>query len=283
MHRMGGRVQGLPLTRTCSGDKDTTRMALLDGRKALITGAASGIGLATAELFVTEGATVAMLDRDHGRLGREAERLGCAAVEADVADPASANAAVVEAAETLGGLNVLVNNAGIGHLAPLEEQGGQAWERVVGVNLVGTFNCISSAAPLIKAGGGGAIVNNASLAGSRPTLGELAYSAAKAAVIALTKGAAQELAPTVRVNSVSPGLVRTPMSEPLFEAPELLEPVISSTPLGRVGDAAEVASVIAFLVSDMAAYVTGQDLVVDGGLGLPQAGINEVLKRSLGR
>ncbi len=258
-------------------------MGMLDNHKALITGAASGIGLATAELFVREGTKLVMLDRDGERVREAASRLGCEAIEADVGNTASAGGAVEEAAEMLGGLSVLVNNAGIGHLAPFEQQGGEVWKKVIGVNLDGTFNCMKTAAPLIKAGGGGAIVNNASLAGSRPTPGELAYSAAKAAVIALTKGAAQELAPAVRVNSVSPGLVRTPMSEPLFEAPELLEPVLASTPLGRVGTAGEVASVIAFLVSDMAAYVTGQDIIVDGGLSLPQAGINEVLKRSLGR
>lgn len=258
-------------------------MGILTGTMAIVTGGASGIGLATAELFLAEGARVALLDIDREGLERAGHSLGSPTVEADVRHAQSVGPALDRMATELGGLTVLVNNAGIGRLAPMEEQGGQIWETVLAVNLTGTLNCIQSAAPLIKSSGGGAIINNASLAAARPTFGELAYSTAKAGVVALTKGAAQELAPDIRVNSVSPGLIRTPMSEPLFETGELLQPVTRATPLARAGRAEEVASVIAFLASAMASYITGQDITVDGGLSLPQAGIDEVLKKSLGR
>ena len=112
---------------------------------------------------------------------------------------------------------------------------------------------------------------------TRPTYGELAYSAAKAGVVALTKGAAQEYGPTIRVNSVSPGVIRTPMSEPMFALDGALDPVWEAMPLGRAGTVDEVADVILFLASEQSRYVTGQDLIVDGGLGLAQAGITTTL------
>ena len=125
-------------------------------------------------------------------------------------------------------------------------------------------------------------MNNASGSAQRPTRGELPYSVAKAGIVALTRGAAQELAPEIRVNAVSPGIIRTALTEPLL-AGDRIEPALSATPLGRVGTAEEVAEVIAFLCSDAASFITGQNIVVDGGLSLPQAGIDEVLKELLAR
>jgi len=115
----------------------------------------------------------------------------------------------------------------------------------------------------------------------RPTRGELPYSAAKAGVVALTQGAAQEYGPTIRVNAVSPGVVRTPMTELLYQNPETLDPIENSTPLRRTGEVEEIADVIHFLCSDASRFVTGQNLVVDGGMSLPQAGIDETLRWSL--
>lgn len=256
-------------------------MALLHGRKALITGAASGIGLATARRFLEEGAAVALLDRDSERGLQAAQELGVAFHEADVRDGAAVGRAIRAAVDGLGGLTTLVNNAGVGNLAPLETHADELWSRIVEVNLTGTFHCMRAALPIMRDGGGGTCVNNASNSGVRPTRGELPYSAAKAGVIALTAGAAQEYGPEVRVNAVAPGLIRTPMTEPLFDVEGALEPVYAATPLARVGTADEVADVIVFLASDLSRFMTGQTLVIDGGMALPQAGIDETLKNML--
>jgi NAD(P)-dependent dehydrogenase (short-subunit alcohol dehydrogenase family) len=256
-------------------------MGLLDGRKALITGGASGIGLATAQRFRQEGAKVALLDRDAERGERAAEQLDVGFVEADVRDAGAVEHAVAAAAKQLGGLTTLVNNAGLGNLAPLETHTDELWARIIGVNLTGTFHCMRAALPIIRDSGGGTCVNNASNSGLRPTRGELPYSAAKAGVIALTAGAAQEYAPAIRVNAVAPGLIRTPMTEPLFGVDGALEPVCEATPLARAGSAEEVADVVLFLASDLSRFITGQTLVIDGGMSLPQAGIDETLKNML--
>jgi len=258
-------------------------VGLLAGKRALVTGGASGIGRAVARRFVEEGARVALVDRDGEGASAAAEEIGAdaRAFEADVGDPRAARAAVDRAAEALGGLDVVSNNAGVGRLLALEQVSPELFDELVRVNLNGTFHVMQAAIPHLRAAGGGSIVNNASGSGVRPTRGELPYAAAKAGVIAATLGAAQECGPEIRVNCVSPGVVRTAMTEPLFQAPGLLEPVVAATPLGRTGTAEEVADVILFLASDLARWVTGQNLVVDGGMGLPQAGIDDVLRAVL--
>jgi NAD(P)-dependent dehydrogenase (short-subunit alcohol dehydrogenase family) len=258
-------------------------MGLLEGRCALVTGGASGIGLATGRRFAAEGARVALLDADGPAVRAAAKELGALAFEADVADLARVEAAFAEAARALGGLHVLVNNAGVGRLASLERIAPDDFERLLRVNLSGVWHGTRAAAPHLAAAGGGAIVNVASLSGVRATRGEGPYSAAKAGVISLTQAAALELAPRVRVNCVSPGLVRTPMTEALWRVPGLIDPVARAMPLGRPGEADEVADAVLFLASDLARYVTGQNLVVDGGLGLPQAGIDDALRGLLAR
>lgn len=256
-------------------------MALLSGKRALVTGGASGIGRATALRFAAEGARVAVLDRDGEGAAQVAKELGGAAVEADVGDPEAVRRAVDEAVRALDGLDVLSHNAGAGNLLALEDVSPALFDELVRVNLAGAFHTMQAAIAPLRAAGGGAIVHNASESALRPTRGELPYSAAKAGVIAMTKGAAQELGPEIRVNCVSPGVVRTAMTEPLFAAPGLLEPVAQATPLARTGLAEEVADVILFLASDLSRFMTGQNLVVDGGMGLPQAGIDDVLRRVL--
>ncbi len=255
-------------------------MGLLDGRGALVTGAASGIGRATARRLVEEGARVALFDADGEAVAAAAKELGSLAIEGDVCDLPRLEAACAEAAEGLGNLAVLVNNAGVGQVASLERISPEDFDRLIRVNLTGAWNAVRAAAPFLRAAGG-AIVNNASLSGVRATRGEGAYSAAKAGVISLTQSAALELAPSVRVNCVSPGVIRTPLTEPLFRMEGMLDSVLRATPLERPGSAEEVADVIVFLASDRARYVTGQNLVVDGGLGLPQAGADEMLSRVL--
>jgi len=241
----------------------------LAGRKALVTGGASGIGAATCRRFAELGASVAVLDRDAGGAAAVAGDVGGIAVVADVRDSAAVDAAVRQSAEAMGGLTDLVNNAGTGTAKPLLDYSDKEWALLIGVNLTGTFHGIRAAAPIMLDAGFGSIVNNASLTGLRPTHGEGPYSAAKAGVLNLTQTAALELAPSVRVNAVAPGMVRTPLTEIVVATDAWREAAEAGTPLGRIGTAEEVAEVIAFLASPAASYITGQTIVVDGGSVLP--------------
>ena len=245
-------------------------MGELDGRAALITGGASGIGAATAELFERHGAMVGILDRQPA----DAKH----AYEVDVRDGDAVTQAVNAFADTAGRLDILVNNAGSGDLRPLHMVDDKVFHRLIDVNLTGTFNGMRAALPLMTQAGKGVIVNNASLSGMTPTRNEAVYSAAKAAVIALTKSGALEYGPTVRVNCVAPGHVRTPLTEPTWEHfSDVFGPIPQSLPLQRIAEAEEIAEVILFLASDRSSYVTGQTIVVDGGASLPQAGTDPAL------
>jgi NAD(P)-dependent dehydrogenase (short-subunit alcohol dehydrogenase family) len=160
----------------------------------------------------------------------------------------------------------------------------KTWHRLIDVNLTGTFNGMRAAVPLMLEAGGGAIVNNASVSGMSPTRNEAAYSAAKAAVVSLTKSGALEYGPTIRVNCVSPGHVLTALTEPTWtHFGDVFGPIVDSIPLGRVGTAEEIAEVILFLASDRSSYITGQTLVVDGGIMLPQAGTDPALRELFNR
>jgi NAD(P)-dependent dehydrogenase (short-subunit alcohol dehydrogenase family) len=251
---------------------------LLEGHQALVTGAGSGIGRATCLRLQAEGATVAVLDIDGETAAAVAAELGGApVVVADVCDGAAMEAAVKKVVAELGGLTILVNNAGVGAVKPMHRYSDNAYSRIVDVSMKGTFNGIRAAAPVMVEGGRGSIVNIASISGMRTTRGEAPYAAAKAAVIALTQSAALEYGPTLRVNCVSPGLIETPLTAPLMGDEKVRAGFDRKTPLGRVGTAEEVASVIAFLCSDMAAYVTGINLPVDGGSLLPSSQVDGVL------
>jgi NAD(P)-dependent dehydrogenase (short-subunit alcohol dehydrogenase family) len=258
-------------------------MRLLDGRRAVVIGAASGIGLAAARRLAQYGARVACLDLDAAGARAAAAEVGGAGFAADVADAAQVEATIAAAADALGGLEILVNAAGAGALRSLHRYSPQQAERLVAVNLMGVLHALRAALPRLVAGGGGVVVNVLSATAERPTPGEAPYAAAKAGALALTRSAALEYGPAVRVNAVSPGLIRTPMSEALFRVPGLLEPALAALPLRRAGTPDEVADVILFLACDLSAYVTGQNLVVDGGLTLPQAGIDAALRDLLAR
>lgn len=248
------------------------------GRSVLVTGGGSGIGEATCQLFAAEGASVTVLDRDAASAGRVAAEVGGRSVACDVRDGDAVTAAVREAAEAMGGLTDLINNAGAGTAKPLLSYTDKEWALLIGVNLTGTFHGIRAAGPIMLEAGVGSIVNNASLTGIRPTRGEGPYSAAKAGVLNLTQTAAVELAPAVRVNAVAPGMIHTPLTDIVVANDGWREAAESGTPLGRVGAAAEVASVIAFLSSDEASYVTGQTIVVDGGSVLPSLQSDALLR-----
>jgi len=248
------------------------------GIGALVTGGGSGIGAAIARRLAADGARVAVLDRRFDAANVIADEVGGVAIVADVRDSEAVQAAVAQAASATGGLRIAVNNAGIGALKTLESYSDREWARLMGVNLTGAFHVIRAVAPHLRESGGGAIVNISSLSASLPTRGEGPYSIAKAGLLALTKSAALELAPFIRVNSVSPGFVETPLTAGLFDLEGVRAGLESRTPLGRIGQPDEVASVVAFLCSDAAAYVTGHDLVVDGGAHLIHAQADPMLR-----
>ena len=249
-----------------------------DGRCALVTGGASGIGAELCRLLAEEGAAVTVLDRDGEGAAAIAAEVDGRSVACDVRDGEAVARAVREAADAMGGLTDLVNNAGVGTAKGLLDYSDKEWDLLVGVNLTGTFHGIRAAAPIMLEAGSGSIVNNASLTGLRPTRGEAPYSAAKAGVLNLTAAAAVELAPTIRVNAVAPGMIHTPLTDIVVTNEEWRTAAESGTPLGRVGEAREVAEVIAFLASDAASYVTGQTIVVDGGSVLPSLQSDALLR-----
>ena len=257
-------------------------MGLLEGRKALITGGGSGIGRATAQRMAAEGARVCVLDLDAAAAELVAKELGGIAFSADVRDAEAVASIVAEAAEAMGGLDIMFNNAGSSFFGPLHQYTPEAWSDIVGVHLTGVFNGIRAAAPLMRDSGGGAIVNTASISGTRPAAGEAPYASAKAGIIALTAVAAMEYAPTVRVNAVSPGMIATKLTEPLKAFPDRMEHFVAKTPLARIGTPEEIADVVVFLCSDLARFVTGQNIVIDGGMTLHGSGTDGLLDYLLG-
>ena len=223
----------------------------------MITGGTSGIGAATARRFLAEGAHVVSLS-----LGPEEQLDGLAAeIRTDVADPAQVAHAFAQVEDALGGLDVLVANAGISIRHPFLEIAPEDWQRVLAVNLSGVFYCAQEAARRIETG---AILMTASTNGIVGHALYADYNASKAGVIALAKSMALELAPRIRVNAVCPGYVLTPMQRAEY-TPEMLEAVDRRIPLGRHASPEDVAALYAFLASDEAGYITGAAIPIDGG------------------
>ena len=243
-------------------------MGRLDGKVALITGAARGQGEAEARQFVEEGAKVALTDvlTDEGE--KVAAELGDAAVflPLDVTSEEAWAKAVETTISELGGLDVLINNAGIAIFSPITETTVEEYRLILEVNQVGVFLGMKAVVPHMSTNGGGSIINISSIDGLVGTQGAIAYSATKFAVRGMTKTAALELGPVgIRVNSVHPGIIETPM----VQAPELQELIPLFTPrvpLGRRAEASEVAKLVAFLGSDESAYCTGAEFTIDGGI-----------------
>ena len=230
--------------------------------------------------MAAEGARVAVLDIAGDSAKAVADEIHGIAYTADVTDYESLEHAIHDAAKELGGLDALFNNAGGSSSSHVHEWPLEEWHRLVNLNLTGVFHGFKAAVPLMLEGGGGSIVSTASISGTRPSAGEAPYAAAKAAVVALTATAALEYAPTIRVNAVSPGMIRTGLTAPMFEVFEGIEDqMVAKTPLRRVGAPEEIADVVVFLCSDLARFVTGQNIVVDGGMTLHGAAVDGLLDR----
>jgi meso-butanediol dehydrogenase / (S,S)-butanediol dehydrogenase / diacetyl reductase len=252
-------------------------MGLLEGHKAVVTGGGSGIGRATCRRMAEEGARVAVFDLNWESAKTVAEEIGGIAAGVDVGDPDALRDAVDAAAAELGGLSIIYNNAGTSAFNKLHELDVAEWDRVLRVNLTGVWAGIRAAVPHMLAGEGGSIVSTASISGTRPAAGESPYAASKAAVAALTASAALEYGPTIRVNAVSPGMILTAMTEQMFEfMPQQTERFEKGTPVGRIGAPEDIADVVVFLCSDLARFVNGQNIVVDGGLTLHGSGVDGI-------
>ena len=234
-------------------------------KQAIVTGAGHGIGAAIAAALAEAGHRVGVLDRDGEAAAAVAAKLSEAtALEADVTDEASAEAALDRFGQTP---DVLVNNAGIVRFGPLADLALSDWRAVLEVNLTGCFVMARATAVRMIARGGGAIVNVTSMNGVAPGPNAGAYGSSKAGVALLTQQMALEWGPQgVRVNAMAPGLIDAGMSSPLYADAEVRKARESKVPLGRLGRSEDVARAILFLASDEAAYITGQNLVVDGGV-----------------
>jgi NAD(P)-dependent dehydrogenase (short-subunit alcohol dehydrogenase family) len=241
----------------------------LDGKVAIVTGAASGIGRAIARRFVAEGSAVVGGDVDKEGLDALAEELGDGFVAApgDVTVEGDQAALVATAVDRYGRLDVAVANAGTGHLAPILEHDTVDWQRIIDLCLTGVFLTVKHAGRAMRAGGGGgSIVTMASLNAVQPAAGMSAYCSAKAAVAMLAEVAAIELGPAgIRVNAIGPGLVQTNLTGPLWSMPGVVEEFVDNTTIGRFAQPTDVADLALFLASDDSSFVTGSLYLVDGG------------------
>ena len=235
-----------------------------EGQGCLVTGAGSGIGAATAELLAGRGARVALVGLPTDPIEDVAKQIDGIAVPADVSDAGQMQAAVDRAVAEFGQLSLAVNCAGIsGDEVLLHEESVEDWSQVVGVNLGGVFNALRAELPAMVRAGWGSVVNIASVQATNPLSLRAAYTASKFGLLGLTKTAAKDYATSnVRVNAVSPGVTDTPMMRAGGATSELLASYI---PVGRVAEPREIAQAVAFLLSDEASYITGTEVVVDGG------------------
>lgn len=240
-------------------------MNRLQNKVAIVTGGSSGIGRKTVELFIQEGATVIACDINEEALTQLKKEVPVTTKKLDISSEENWQQVLKEINEEFGRIDILINNAGVSSDKGLAQTTPKDWEFQYKINSLGPFLGIKHVTPYMKENNGGAIVNTVSytaLIGS----GTNAYTASKGATRAISKAAAVDLAPfNIRVNSVYPGVIQTPMSEAVSEMKEALNYLISHTPLGRLGKPEEVANTLLFLASDEASYITGAEVVIDGG------------------
>ena len=250
-------------------------MSRLDGKTAIITGAASGIGRASAQLFAERGAKVLLTDLAEDGLSETLESIRRAggqaeALAGDAASPEHIAQLLALCGRRFGAPQVLYANAGIAGMQPLLEESLEDWQRILRVNLLGPVVAIKAVAPIMREAGGGAIVLTASVAGLRSGAGSSAYSASKAGVVSLAQTAACQLAPyNIRVNAVCPGIIETGMTQPLFDKARSagkLDKMGKHNPMQRAAGPREIATLAAFLASDDASFITGQAYTADGGM-----------------
>ena len=248
----------------------------LSGKFAILTGAASGIGAATARMFASEGAIVSILDINHDAAqqlareicdgGGEAAAWGC-----DVGKAEQVDAAISASVLRYGPIHVLLNNAGIALRAPVAEQDEESWDRVLDTNVKGAYLCSRASLPHF-ASQGGSIIHTSSVTGITGVRGRAAYSSAKAAIVGLTRNMALDYAGRrIRVNCVCPGFVRTPFIAAILADVERTRRLTALHPLGRLGEPQDIASALLFLASDESSWITGHALVVDGGFSTGHA------------
>jgi NAD(P)-dependent dehydrogenase (short-subunit alcohol dehydrogenase family) len=257
---------------------------LLEGCRAVVTGGGSGIGAATCRRMNAEGASVAVLDIDADAAKEVAAEIEGLSYGVDVTDYVALESACRDAAAQLGGLTTLFNNAGSSSMSALHEWDLAEWDRIVRLNLTGVFHGFRAAVPLMletePPAAGRSIVSTSSISGTRPAAGEAPYAAAKAAVASLSATAALEYGPDIRVNAVAPGMIHTGLTDVLLTGFDWTVPhMVEKTPLGRIGTPEDIADVVVFLASDLARFITGQNLVIDGGMTLHGAGVDGLYAR----
>jgi len=243
-------------------------VSLLSGQTAVITGGGQGLGFAIAQRFAAEGARVVLGDVNLEGTEVAAKQLGGAdvavAVQCDVTQAADVDTLTRTAVERFGGLDIMVNNAGITRDATMRKMSEDEFDQVIAVHLKGTWNGTRMAAAIMRENKRGAIVNMSSLSGKVGLIGQTNYSAAKAGIVGMTKAAAKELAHLgVRVNAIAPGLIRSAMTEAMPQ--RIWDQKVAEVPMGRAGEPSEVANVALFLASDLSSYMTGTLLEVTGG------------------
>ena len=243
-------------------------VSLLAGQTAVITGGAQGLGLAIAERFVAEGARVVLGDVNLEETQIVAKQLGgddvAVAVRCDVTQASDVETLIQTAVERFGGLDIMVNNAGITRDATMRKMTEEQFDQVIAVHLKGTWNGTRLAAAIMRENKRGAIINMSSVSGKVGMVGQTNYSAAKAGIVGMTKAAAKEVAYLgVRVNAIAPGLIRSAMTEAMPQ--RIWDSKVAEVPMGRAGEPSEVASVALFLASDLSSYMTGTVMEITGG------------------
>jgi len=241
----------------------------LSGKVALVTGAARGVGAHIARRFAEAGCFVCVADVDAAAAAAFAAQLGsgAGALTLDVRDRAAARAAVERVERERGGLDVLVNNAGLLANGAFDATPGEAWDDLVAVNLTGVYNCVQAAVPAMRRRRGGSIINIASVSHEKGggAFGNVWYGATKAGVVAMTKGLGRELGPyAIRVNAIAPAVVATDMVRALL-TPEMRDRIVARIPLGRLAEPEDVARLALFLASDASSFITGETIAIDGG------------------